>query len=76
MTYAPEAHVDGAGIFGVNPPKGAGEGVRALRRGHQVNVIGPEAVAQDGDAMVTPTATSSGDMASKDRLLVSCSHYL
>jgi hypothetical protein len=56
MTYAPEAHVDGAGIFGVNPPKGAGEGVRALRRGHQVNVIGPEAVAQDGDAMVTPTA--------------------
>jgi hypothetical protein len=34
-TYTPQAHVDGAGIFGVNPPKGAGEGVRALRHGRQ-----------------------------------------
>jgi len=36
MTYAPPAHVNGAGVPGVNPPNGAGEGVRALRHGRQL----------------------------------------
>jgi hypothetical protein len=39
MTYAPQAHVDGAGVLGVNPAKCAGEGVGALGQGDQVNMI-------------------------------------
>ena len=53
MTYAPQPHVDRAGIFGMHPARGAREGVRALRYGDEVNVIRHEAVAEDGDAMVT-----------------------
>jgi hypothetical protein len=45
--------VDGAGVLGVNPAKRAGEGVRALRHGDQVTMTRHEAVAQDGDAMMT-----------------------
>jgi len=52
MTYAPEAHVNGTGIFSVNPPKGAGEGVLLLGDGDEVDVIRHEAVAEDGDAVV------------------------
>jgi hypothetical protein len=52
MTYASQAHVDGAGIFGVDAAEGAGEGVLLLGDGDEVDVIRHEAVAEDGDAVV------------------------
>jgi hypothetical protein len=45
--------VNGTGILGVNAAEGAGEGVLLLGDGDEVDVIRHEAVAEDGDAVVT-----------------------
>jgi hypothetical protein len=42
MTCAAQAHVDGAGVLGVNPAKRAGEGVLLLGDGDEVDVVGHE----------------------------------
>ncbi len=53
MTYASQAHVNGTGVPGVDAAEGAGEGVLLLGDGDEVDVIRHEAVAEDGDAVVT-----------------------